>query len=412
MNTPRSALSLADLLAPFPVGDFLGRFWQRRHYHAAGSASLIDSLRDVLGGFEVAGLLSLRGEATALGYSGGLTDRREKVPPEQALALYEQGYTLYFTLSRTPALNDFAAAVARDAGISTLTAWCSIFASKTSGGLRPHFDNNENFTVQLAGEKVWTIWPQTVDNAAHCCRRDEPLIVPDSGMYIDTRARTAELGPGQDVVMSAGSVLYHPRGSWHATRASSESISLNICLEPMTWYDVFLGAAAARLVSSTAVRGTVPAVRTTQDLEELARKMASVVAPAQRALAEITPEDASDASLAAPGLRADVRAMANQCTARFTETSRLRKNSLAAFDVVRRPAETTVQITFFLGRMTRDVTLVAPPELAAACERLAGPEREVVLRKLAGDLAGEPELVVVARALCAVGALRPASGKR
>jgi 50S ribosomal protein L16 3-hydroxylase len=406
-------LTLGDLLAPLPLADFVARFWQKGPYHAPGTASLTDRLRAILGSFDLAHLLGLAADATVMGYVGGLTDRRENVAAAQALELYDRGYTLYFTLSRSPVLNELAATVARDAGISTLSSWCSVFASKTSGGgLKTHFDNNENFTVQLSGTKVWTLWPGTVDRPIHCCRRDEPLIVPDSGMYMDARARSAELGPGEEVVMSPGSILYHPRGSWHATSASSESISLNICLEPMTWYDVLLGAAAARLVSSPALRATVPAIPTTSELGEVARRAGGMVAAAQKALAELTPEDAAEACLVPPGLDAELLAMSAQSKARITPTSRLRRNSLAGIDVIRRRDETVLRVSLFLGRLTRHVTLRAPVELGPACERVAGPEREWTPRKLAGDRLPEEHLVEVARALAAVGALRVVSGTR
>ena len=54
----------------------------------------------------------------------------------------------------------------------------------------------------------------------------------------------------------------------------------------------------------------------------------------------------------------------------------------------------------------------APLELAPACERAAGPDREWTPRKVAGDKVREEDLVEVARALAAVGALRVVSGTR
>jgi hypothetical protein len=412
-SVANAKLSLSDLLAPVPIADFLAQFWQKRHYHAAGAEPLMDKLRAVLGSFDVAHLLTLASEITAFGYVGGRTDRRDAVTTAQALDLYDRDYTLYFTLGKSAPMRELAASVARDGRISTLTSCSSIFASRTSGGLKNHFDNNENFTVQLAGSKVWTIWTNAVvDSPIHSYRRDEPLVVPDSGMYIDARARFSELGTGSEVVMSPGSILYHPRGSWHATRAASESISLNICLEPMTWYDVFLGATAARLASSAALRAIVPAIPTTNELAELARRMGGTVGAAQKALAELTPEDAVEACLAPPGLDADLLAMAAQCKARISATSRLRRNSLAAIDVTREPSETVVRVSLFLGRLTRHVTLRAPPELGPACERIAGPDREWTPRKLAGGDLREDDLVEAARGLAAVGALRVVSGKR
>jgi 50S ribosomal protein L16 3-hydroxylase len=408
-----SKLTLDDLVAPLSVTNFLGRFWQKRHYHALDATRLTDKLRAILGSFEVAHLLTLAKQITAFGYVAGRTDRREHVTAAQALDLYDRDYTLYISLAGSVPLDDFGANLARAAGISTVSHSCSVFASKTSGGLKTHFDQNENFTVQLSGSKVWTLWPNTlVDKPIHSYRRDEPLVDPDAGMYIDARARFADLGPGEDVVMAPGAILYHPRGSWHATRAASESISLNICLEPMTWYDVVLGAVSARLTSSAKLRTIVPALETAGDLEELARRAGGMVEAAQKALAELTPTEAAEACLAPPGLDADLFVMASRCKARITATSRLRRSSLAAIDVIRAHGETSIRVSLFLGRMTRHLTLRAPAELGAACERVAGPEWEWTPRKIAGDDAREDDLVQIARALSAVGAMQVVSGKR
>ncbi len=406
-------LTLGDLFAPLPVADFKGQFWQKRHYHTPGPSPVLDKLRALLGGFDVEHLLGFASEITAFSYVDGLTDRRDSLTTAQALALYDRDYTLYFTLGRLPPLKELAASLALEAGISAVSANSSVFASRTSGGLKNHFDQNENFTVQLVGTKVWTVWSNTaVENPIHAFRRDEPLMVPDTGMYLDSRARVGELGPGDEVVMSPGAVLYHPRGSWHATRAASESISLNICLEPMTWYDVLLGVAAARLVSSATLRTVVPAIKTTGDFGELARRMGGMVGAARKALAELTPEDAAEACLVPPGMNADLLAVAAQSRARISATSRLRKNSLAGIDVLRERGEAVVRVSLFLGRLTRHVTLHAPLELAPACERAAGPDREWTPRKVAGDKVREEDLVEVARALAAVGALRVVSGTR
>jgi hypothetical protein len=415
--SPDTKLTLSDLIAPLPVSDFLGQFWQKRHFHAPAPASgahpFHAKLLALLGSFEVPHLLTLASEITAFGYAGARTDRRDQVTAAQALELYDRDFTLYFTLGKSAPLRELAATVARDAGISTLSACASVFASKTSGGLRNHFDNNENFTVQLAGSKVWTIWPNTVvDNPIHAYRRGEPLIVPDAGMYIDARASSAPLGPGTDVAMTPGAILYHPRGSWHATRAASESVSLNVCLEPMTWFDVLFGAVSARLTASTALRTIVPALQTTNDLGEIARRVGGMVGAAHKAMAELTPEDAVEACLVPPGLDADVPTLAAQCKARITSTSRLRRSSLAAIDVTRDRDETRMNVSLFLGRLTRHVTVRAPAALGLACERAAGPEREWVPRKLAGDDVREEDLVAVAQALAAVRALRVVSGKR
>ena len=59
----------------------------------------------------------------------------------------------------------------------------------------------------------------------------------------------------------------------------------------------------------------MPAVTTTNDLGDLARRAGGRVGAAQKAFAEVTPEDAAEACLVPPGLVSDLLAMSAQCKA-------------------------------------------------------------------------------------------------
>jgi ribosomal protein L16 Arg81 hydroxylase len=130
----------------------------------------------------------------------------------------------------------------------------SLFLTPTSGGAVPHFDKNENFTIQLTGAKQWQ-----VGTRPH-------LSAPPDG-YILGQAVPPSLAslpmqdqPSQTVRLRPGSLLYIPRGCVHATSGGEASWSLNLSYSPSMWLDLLLLGLQHRLMPSQVWRRSVTGI--------------------------------------------------------------------------------------------------------------------------------------------------------
>jgi hypothetical protein len=107
----------------------------------------------------------------------------------------------------------------------------NLYLAPTGGaGFPAHFDISDAFIVQCSGAKEWTIHEDYVDQTS--------LPTADTPWEPE---RYKPLGPGQDMVLRLGDVLYLPRGIMHAARCTDQhSLHLTISLESLTYADVLL----------------------------------------------------------------------------------------------------------------------------------------------------------------------------
>lgn len=88
-----------------------------------------------------------------------------------------------------------------------------------------HYDTNDNFICQIAGEKVWRLYyPSFVDPLPR-----QPWQWSDASD--DLRERLTKQPPDMEVVLKPGAVLWIPRGWIHAGTAANDT-SLHITLRP------------------------------------------------------------------------------------------------------------------------------------------------------------------------------------
>ena len=106
-----------------------------------------------------------------------------------------------------------------------------------SQGLRPHYDSHNVLIVQLSGIKAWRLYRCEVACPLYGTARREPF-------------SRDELAEPLVVTMSAGDVMYIPRGWVHeADTGESSSLHLTIGIFPPLWLDL-----AAKALSSLAVK--------------------------------------------------------------------------------------------------------------------------------------------------------------
>jgi 50S ribosomal protein L16 3-hydroxylase len=272
--------SLAALLHPRPTAEFFASVVADRPFvvhdlgptvRALTELPLLASLEALLGAWPnpvQVHLPDVADEANAI-----------DVSPADARKLFASGMGLLFNDVHTaaPVLADWLAAVRADLGVSALShGRCLVYATPAGKGTAPHFDQNMNFVLQLHGTKTW--WLAANDHAPRPLTRHTMGLPLDPELATYARAPMPRRMPAdrQEVVLTPGSLLFVPRGVWHATRADSDALSLNFTYTAPTWLDLLLAALRSRLAMSPDWRATATAA-SAHDFDDLLRELADDV---------------------------------------------------------------------------------------------------------------------------------------
>ena len=197
--------------------------------------------------------------------------------PADARKLFGSGMGLLFDEAQrfAPQLLPWLDSIRADIGLSALTRQrCLVYATPAGKGTAPHFDQNINFVLQLHGTKTWHLAPNT-----HVVR---PMTRHTIGQHVDAELRSYSRLPMPDalpadrieIVLTPGTLLFVPRGMWHATHATTDALSLNFTFSPPTWIDVFTAALRSRLALSSSWRETAEPL-SVATFEALLRELAA-----------------------------------------------------------------------------------------------------------------------------------------
>lgn len=197
--------------------------------------------------------------------------------PHDARKMFAAGMSLLFdeVQLHAPALLPWLDALRGALGVSTLTQQrCLVYATPAGKGTAAHFDHNVNFVLQLSGDKTWWLAPN-----AHVQR---PMSRHTMGLPVDPELSSYARLPMPDTLpaertevrLTAGSLLVVPRGTWHATHATTDALSLNFTFTPPTWIDLFSAALRGRLALSAAWRQSAEPLEFAR-FDELLRELAA-----------------------------------------------------------------------------------------------------------------------------------------
>jgi len=219
--------TLADLLAPVSLSEFLEGFRARTRLHI--SASDPTRAETLLSWQDIDTLLSRHGLDENVGIW------RDSVPvPRQFYTsnegkrlkvrafhdLLAQGVSIVVDgVHRSiPQISQLAAAVEREMGIKTQI---NAYLSFSKGGVfKPHWDILDIIAVQVHGRKRWRFWK---------------AVVPHPVEYADSVSIDASAVPDQEIELGPGDVLFIPRGEPHAAAVSAGySVHLTIGLRRAT----------------------------------------------------------------------------------------------------------------------------------------------------------------------------------
>jgi 50S ribosomal protein L16 3-hydroxylase len=182
-----------------------------------------------------------------------------QVQASEAAKLFRQGgFTLVVdSVHRAvPEISRFLKKLAADLGIGEVPVGCNAYISVPGVGSVMHFDEQENFLIQVHGIKRWRV------------ARNEHLEFPfahhfSGGPLSEPLRRLVPTLPRQmppscqEVALRPGSVLFLPRGFWHESATEQLSIALTVTFTTPSWADVLLQVLAKRLALATEWRQPV-----------------------------------------------------------------------------------------------------------------------------------------------------------
>jgi len=233
--------SLIRQLFPVLGEEFVASYWPNRAHDEHGP---VDRLQSLLSAPELASVDALcdaschKSKVVFTNRQGRFVEMQTE-SPSQAGLLGKAGLSvcLDHVLARSPIIAEWTRQLARELGVPEGGSTCNAYASPKKSGFAQHFDSQEVFIVQVTGEKRWVIadnadvaWPEQ-----NYSPFDEFL--PPRPFFGPFHLPEEMPNPSREVIMRPGSVLFLPRGTWHATSASGEerSLSLTFTFSPRSW---------------------------------------------------------------------------------------------------------------------------------------------------------------------------------
>ncbi len=244
-------IGLSALVAPLTPDEFMQDAWPKEPFVVHG---LDNSIQDLINLPFLRSLDALLNSWPFLvqAHLPDISDESSSVDatPKDARKLFSNRMPLLFNNVEkiSPLLLEWLTILARDLGLPNSTyARCLVYATPDGRGTAPHFDQNINFVLQLHGTKKWWIDPNSIiENPTERFTMNQDL-APELASYAIGEMPTNMPEDHQEISLSPGSMLFVPRGYWHATEAIGEALALNFTFSQPTWIDLFTLALKSRL---------------------------------------------------------------------------------------------------------------------------------------------------------------------
>ena len=249
------SLDMRRLLSPIGAERFFAEHWQARMALLPLAEDDLAFIRETVGPLDPARLAGAAREGAQAWMANAFVAHSVfPINPQNAAQFRDAGATLYFVNVPLPALTD---SLADFLGAPRRKVLASLFFTPAGGGAVPHFDKNENFTIQLTGAKRWQVGetpmvPETPDSYTLGSTMITPALAP--------LLAGAQRPPERAVDLKPGTLLYVPRGTVHHTGAGEPSWSLNLSYCPATWLELLHAGLQERLAASPRWRGIITGV--------------------------------------------------------------------------------------------------------------------------------------------------------
>lgn len=250
---PAEEIGFADLIAPLTPATFFAEYWEKRPLISRGRParffeplfSIADMDRAICYFKPKPGRIDLVTEEGFVrdNFLGGDGTANINLVMES----YLKGSTVVLSgLEQTwEPLVVFSRAL--EARLNHPVAMAVYLSPPNFHGVKPHYDTQENFLLQVEGTKQWKVYPPLEE------------LPPVEGSYAPVpRERLAE--PICEAVLEPGDVLYIPRGFVHEGRAEGKpSLHITVDIHVRTWYDFLHDALAAMAERAPEFRRSLPA---------------------------------------------------------------------------------------------------------------------------------------------------------
>lgn len=221
--------TLATLVAPLSLDEFLGDYYDQRPVQLPGEAARV---RDLLTHERLSALLRQSDQAGArvisFPFSAGAAS-------EDPVGDYmDAGYPVILNAARgaTPEIDRICA----DLGAALQAhVWPNVYATGTAGApLSMHFDLHDVLVVQCEGEKEWRI---------SSLRANRPLDVEamraTCNAAVEEAREQALASISMTFTVKPGDVVYIPRGQFHvATTPRGRSLHVTFAIRQLAGYDI------------------------------------------------------------------------------------------------------------------------------------------------------------------------------
>jgi len=175
------------------------------------------------------------------------------VVDEPVQAILERGVTAYLgdVATLLQGAGDFLVQLEAELGIDGGCSRMGAFISPAGNGASCHYDVLDVISIQLVGTKQFNVSPVKEIRFPYGYQYN-PEMPAFEDLYPQIRDGFPDYS-GQEfteIDMRPGSVLFMPRGTWHHTRADTDSLAISIALSPPTEMERLLKQLSSTLLQS------------------------------------------------------------------------------------------------------------------------------------------------------------------
>lgn len=229
------------------------------------------------------------------GQKGTQAVRMTSVSPAEALKLYRADKATVVIDSLhlfLPKVRELTERVAKDLGVGLADAGCNLYASPPGEGTRMHFDQQEIFLLQLRGRKRWTYAPVSGVKFPPVPYFGPGPLHPALARILSSPLPKRMPRNARTAILRPGSVLFLPRGTWHASQALDDSLGITLTYPTLSWSQLVLRRLTRELLGKEAWREPVVGVAGTAKTNQSARaKLEALLGDLQGIVGSLSPKD-------------------------------------------------------------------------------------------------------------------------